>query len=208
MISFDEIKKYLPQYLSPGADEYLFQELDQFPDNIDYRLYTTDLRYENTIYQGNGLRNLMIIDLPDTNIYHVNSVVISNTCDLFQENRRPSPSRLCYTPIVSLRKYEKFLRENGVYKAQALENHISAIKNQFLTQIFFLPKYGALEEDSIIFFDRIQNCDNESIDRSNPIDIRLFTLSNYGHYLFLFKFSMHFTRFTEDIDRGMAIGPN
>ena len=35
MIGFEEIKKYLPQYLSKEASENLFAELENFPENID-----------------------------------------------------------------------------------------------------------------------------------------------------------------------------
>lgn len=35
MISIDEIKKYLPQYLSPESERQLFEELKRFPENID-----------------------------------------------------------------------------------------------------------------------------------------------------------------------------
>jgi hypothetical protein len=38
MISLEEIRKYLPKYLSADAQEDLFAELKTFPENMDQRL--------------------------------------------------------------------------------------------------------------------------------------------------------------------------
>ena len=65
MISFEEIQKYLPKYLSQTAEQKLFGELEQFPDNIDKRFYTYLLKEEVIIYQGDGFKDVMIINLPD-----------------------------------------------------------------------------------------------------------------------------------------------
>jgi hypothetical protein len=40
------------------------------------------------------------------------------------------------------------------------------------------------------------------ISRESLKQQRIFSLSNYGFYLFLFKLSIHFTRFGEAVDRG------
>lgn len=49
MIPFEEIKKYLPQYLSVPSQENLFEELKSFPDNIDQRFYSDLLARHTTI---------------------------------------------------------------------------------------------------------------------------------------------------------------
>lgn len=48
---FEEFRTYLPKYLSADAQHDLFEELKQFPENIDGRLYTTKLQHEQTMYQ-------------------------------------------------------------------------------------------------------------------------------------------------------------
>ena len=59
MIDFDEIKKYLPKYLSREATEKLFQDLKDFPENIHKKFYGNVLNNENDLFQGDG-----ILDLP------------------------------------------------------------------------------------------------------------------------------------------------
>jgi len=38
------------------------------------------------------------------------------------------------------------------------------IRKQKLTQVFFLPKYGDILDDSLIYFDRIFSIENEFVD--------------------------------------------
>ena len=40
MTSFEDIKKYLPQYLSDNDAKQLFSALKDFPNNIDSRFYS------------------------------------------------------------------------------------------------------------------------------------------------------------------------
>lgn len=204
MTSIDEIERYLPKYLSPESQKNLFNELDCFPANIDKRMYTHNLEDKELVFQGDGLKELLVINLPDTVCANAKAIVISNTCDIDQENKRYFPSRLCYTPLFSLRKYEEGLRAKRIYSAEQLTSHIETIKTQKITQIFYLPASEKLEEDSIAFFDRLHNCDNNYVQRNELCEKRLFTLSNYGLYLFLLKLSIHFTRIQEGIERGAA----
>ena len=64
MISLEEIRKYLPKYLSADVQEDLFAELKTFPDNMDQRLYTKALDGETNIFQGDGMKDLLFVNLP------------------------------------------------------------------------------------------------------------------------------------------------
>jgi hypothetical protein len=209
MLSLEEIKIYLPKYLSPESEENLFDQLKQFPENIDDRLYTNYVLEPQLIYQGDGIEGLLVVNLPDTQIRPVRGMILSNTCDVDERNKRLFPSSLVYAPIFNLEKYQKGLLASEVLKdAGQIEDHIYAIKKQRITQIFYLPKGGALENESIVFLDRVNSCDNSFLSKVEIKDIRLFTLSNYGLYLFIFKLSVHFTRITEGIDRSPHSAPS
>jgi hypothetical protein len=110
-----------------------------------------------------------------------------------------------YAPLFLLNKYRDSLFkchvETGKKDAATIENHISDIRRQAVTHIFYLPSGEGIKEESIIFFDRMNNCDNDLVDREKLSERRIFTLSNYGFYLFLFKLSVHFTRIREGVDR-------
>lgn len=207
---FEDLKTYLPKYLSDDNVKKLFDELQSFPNNIDGRMYTDILDNENILFQGDGFKGFPIINLPNAKVYENASVIIlSNTCDIDSTNTRNFPSLICYAPIFSFDKYISQVRRDKLSKNSGdfsktetdIKNHIEAIKAQKITQIFYLPKGKGLPEDSIVFFDRINNCSNHFISRDNLKSKRLFVLSNYGFYLFLVKLSIHFTRIQEKVDR-------
>ena len=51
MTDFEEIKKYLPKYLSEESTKTLFEDLKAFPDNINNRFYSNVLDDELTIFR-------------------------------------------------------------------------------------------------------------------------------------------------------------
>lgn len=201
IISLEQIKIYLPKYLSPESERQLFEEIAQFPDNIDRRFYTTRFWHEDTILQGDGIKDLLVVNLPDTKIAPAPSVIMSNTCDISLDNVRMFPNAICYAPIFNMRKYRDSLLQRRVKSEESIEQHLDTIRKQRITQIFYLPKGSKLEDESLVFLDRINNCQNEAVSRRELSEKRLFTLSNYGAWLFLLKLSIHFTRFMDRVDR-------
>lgn len=202
MIALDDIRVFLPKYLSEESTTSLFDELTQFPLNIDSRFYSSTFSYSNHILQGDGLDGMLLVNLPDTKIGTGKAIIISNSCDIDLSNPRLFASSICYCPIFNLNKYEAMLKSKYPdLLGGKIPQHIHEIKSQRVSQIFFLPAGGGLREDSFVFFDRICNCNNLGIDRTTLNSRKIFTLSNYGFYLFLFKLSIHFTRIRESIDR-------
>ncbi len=205
MTSIEEIKKYLPQYLSASATVSLFEELKQFPSNIDQRIYTESLKGESIIFQGDGLMGLLYVNLPDTTSKPLLGMIFSNTCDTDEKNDRLFDARISFAPIFNLNKYkcaliEKYVNSNKK-TIHAIDSHINDIKKQNISQIFYLPKGSGLENDSIVFLDRINNLPSGYFSKNQILENRLFTLSDYGFYLFLFKLSVHFTRIRESVQR-------
>ncbi len=193
------IEQFLPKYLSPKDQRELLKCLEDFPDNLNSRFYSQHLRDENYIFQGDGFRDLPVIDLPNKTIQYSNCIITSNTCDLDINNKRLAPTRITYAPIINLNKYIGLLVNSDIDKDR-IQNHIAAIKKQEVTQIFYLPEIKGMNE-SIVYFDRINNCSNKIISKENITDKRIYTLSNYGFYLFLLKLSISFTRIQEGVNR-------
>ena len=199
---FDDIKLYLPKYLSETSTKDLFNKIGKFPDNIDHSLYSDILADEAVIFQGDGLRNLLVVNLPDEKIGKAPAIVLSNTCDIDTNNLRGYfSSQIVYATIFSLDKYKKKLIEKKIKDENSIMQHIESIRKQLITQILYLPIGSGLDYEGIVFLDRINHCDNNYIKRSELKDKRLFSLSNYGFYLFLIKLSIHFTRTQEQVDR-------
>jgi len=204
MISFEDIKIYLPKYLTPESEYELFSELNAFPDNIDDRLYTNFGLDKNLIYQGDGLEGLLYVSLPDKTIGEgKRAMVFSNSCDIDIHNKRFYASNIIYSPIFEFSKYSAFLKQNVNLNEAAIEDHLSMIRRQRITSIFYLPSGSGLSSESLVFFDRINTCDLKFIFENRVHSNKIFTLSQYGLYLFIIKLSIHFTRLNEHLDRNM-----
>ena len=141
------------------------------------------------------------MNLPSHEVRSTPAMILSNTCDISPSNERLLPSRVVYAPILQLEKYKQLLLCNTQKEQQVIDNHIKSIKNQFISNIFYLPKGINLEHDSIVFLDRLNNCPAGILTEEEIKKKKLFTLSNYGFYIFLIKISIHFTRIREEVDR-------
>jgi hypothetical protein len=194
----EDFKQYLPKYLSPAATKKLFAELEQFPRNMDERLYTTRLRGEATVFQGDGLDALPVTNLPDETVGRAKVMVLSNTCDMDAANPRWMPARIIYCPVISLHAYERLLARTG---SGISSSHFDDIRAQRVSNMFYLPKTRGTGEEAIALLDRVNNCDLKILTPAEVPDRRLFTLSDYGFYLFLYKLSIHFTRIREGVPR-------
>lgn len=102
-----------------------------------------------------------------------------------------------YCPFIKFDKYADLVRESGVYASdEAVNTYLENIRSQRITSLFYLPSNGIIE-DSIVRLDQINNC---SLDVTREMDIpgdRLFSLSFYGHYVFLVKLTVHLSRLRE-----------
>ena len=124
MITEDELKKYLPKYLSEENYKTLLAELKSFPYNIDGRMYTSMLD-KNVIFQGDGLKKMPIIDLVNIErgvknvklfdfIKHlVIWIYLILVCFLLS---------IMYAPIINLTTYISVLQKQGVNSSK-IENH-------------------------------------------------------------------------------------
>ena len=199
---FEDLKTYLPKYLSPQAQHNLFAELSQFPNNINSRLYSFRLQNESTLFQGDGLASLWVADLPSQAIGKARVMVLSNSCDIAPDNKRLLGPRLLYCPIISLAKLAAFLQnQRTIPGGLHLPGYLDGVRRQRNSSMFYLPKNERLGEEAVALLDRINNCDAQAVDIKELLSRRLFTLSDYGFYLFLFKLSLHLTRIREGVSR-------
>ena len=77
---------------------------------------------------------------------------------------------------------------------------MTSIKEQKVTGIFFLPAGGGLQEDHIALLDDIYTMPGKVFEEEKAKS-KAFTLSQIGFYLFVFKLSVHFCRFQEQVAR-------
>ena len=194
-LSLKEIELYLPKYLSPETKNELFSNLDGLPKSFDMFIKDNSLNIQELL-QGDGI----IINLQNK---EMRIMIISNSCDIDPNNTRIFESHMLYTPIFSIDRYRESLIKSGISEDR-IKNHINDIKEQKITQIFYIPKSNStfLEEDCFIFFDRINNIPLKNLyNKDKPKYQKIFSLSQTAFYIFLIKISINFTRMMEGIDR-------
>lgn len=197
--SLEEIRKFLPTFLSQGSETAFLEELRHFLKSENNPFYTQALYDKPYLFQGDGLEGLLIIKLPDTSIALAKGLILSNSCDINPENERLFDASLCYAPIFSFPAYLQSLRTN--FEKDKVDAHEQAIRRQAITQIFFLPQGGKLDNDAIVFLDRIISVANDTVERETLADRRLFTLSDFGAWLLTLKLSIHLCRIRDKVDR-------
>lgn len=199
------IGDYLPKYLSAESFKTIKKELESFPtDGTKSTIYTSLLKEAKMLFQGDGIAKLPYFDAQSRRVLDDKpGIIISNTCDMSIENERLESINICFAPLLRLEKYKKrLLTKHG---SEKVEEHIKLIKKQTITHILYLPMGGSLEYEAIILLDKICNVDNSFINRNTLIHNRLFSLSDFGNYLFLLKMSIHFTRIRERVDRNAGM---
>lgn len=196
----EELRLYLPKYLSEDGETSLIKAIRSFPKISYDQFYTTQLQDTPTIYQGDGISSLTVVNIHKGEFKKSNCMVFSNTCDIDPTNKRFFSSQILYSPIVQIQDYKKLLSNGGLTENQ-INGHLDSIKKQEITQIFYLPKFHGILNESIVFLDRLNNYPVNKIDPEKAMQNRLFTLSDFGNYLFVFKLSIHFSRIKDRVER-------
>jgi hypothetical protein len=194
-IQFEQVRLYLPQYLSPDRQQGLWDELKAFPNNRS--IYSTRNEDPDAL-QGDGWRGFVAIDFHSLDRKTVSGLVLSNSCDLSLANKRTTTPNITFVPLMKLQRYLAVLENNG-QSDQQRANVAASIRRQEVTSVMHLPAiHGQMEESLALFGDvRSQPLDHFTVGNHSL----LFRLSDFGFYLFLFKLSIHFTRMLEGIER-------
>lgn len=200
---FNKLKDYLPKYLSKEGEEKLFSDLKDFITTKQIKNF-----YSNKVFldilQGDGIQDLLIINLPSERIEKQKGIILSNTCDLDRKNKSFISSRIIYCPIIKFTKFIEILKRREPSEKNKIEDYASEIKNQKISQFFYLPVSDNLQEESIVLLDRINNCQLEHYKLDDLLAKRLFSLSDTGFYLFVYKLSIHLMRIRENVRRWEA----
>jgi hypothetical protein len=203
---FEDIRRYLPQYLSDGALGNLFNELEGFPSNIDSRMYSFVSDYKEIALQGDCFRGVRFVNLnslgEDLSQKDITVMTITNTCDADVTGKtRVASNNVCYCPVYNLEKFCSRLLKSGT-NMERVRGYSEKLREQAISNAFYLPS-GPLGYEAFIFFDQINYLSAATFsERVNVASSKAFSLSDYGFYMFLVKLSIHFTRMGEAIERG------
>lgn len=192
----DDIKKFFPTYLTDTKKAELAEALEKFNASTS-PLYTT--HDTGDLLQGDVWSGLEIIEFESASRRWIHGIVLSNSCDVDDENARHLPPSLIIAPLVKLSQLERLLLENGI-AASVVESKVKAMEKQQITSVFYLPTAFCLHEPHVILLDQVHSIPLNKFKEKKDTK-RHFSLNMLGFYLFIFKLSMHFCRLHENVDR-------
>lgn len=200
-LTAENIRDQIPYYLTKEQKDGLIKALSDFPSGMNY--YT---KYHPTeMLQGDCWTPLYLFNYATGERKTTKGILLSNSCDISPENKRDTPTRILFSPLIRLESYIKKLEESKISK-ESIDSKISAIKEQKVSSIFFLPRGGDLNDDHIAVLDDIHTIPADAFAKQENRS-KLTTLSLHGFYLFLLKLSIHFCRFHEKLDRDQETNP-
>ncbi len=197
----ESIQKQIPFYLTAEDQQVLVGELEAIEGGgaVDYRLNDHRDTFREVMLQGDGWCGFQLFLFDTGERCYVRGVVLSNSCDVDPENPRDVPARLIFAPLVKLSAYEALLAKSGI-NPEKVGAKIAAIKAQKTTNIFFLPASDSLSEDYVVRLDEAHSMPVAAHIGGGKRE-KLFTLSNTGFYMLVFKLSVHFCRLQEKVNR-------
>lgn len=202
----EALQKQIPYYLTAEpAQKVLVAELKALSEGATTKGYFIPRGYAphaTAMLQGDGWRGFQVFSFATGNRNAVRGIVLSNSCDVSLENERVLPPRVTFAPIVKLSKIQQRFAASGL-NGEQIESRLQAIRSQSITNIFYLPKDGPLEDEYIALLDDLHSMPVEAHNKDTAE--KLFTLSMVGFYLFVFKLSVHFCRLHENVDRSPNI---
>lgn len=191
----------IPYYLTAEDQKVLLDELKAIScgGTAKYLLSTYRDSFKEMMLQGDGWRGFQLFLFETGERRSVRGIVLSNSCDVDLNNPREVPARVIFAPLVKLAAFKALLNASGI-GADRVDDKIAAVKAQKTSNIFYLPAGGVLEEDYIVRFDEAHNMPVAAHTASSDRE-KLFTLSNTGFYMLVFKLSVHFCRLQEKVNR-------
>lgn len=197
----DSLQEHIPFYLTAEDKRVLLRELEAIASGGSANYFLNSYRdsFASEMLQGDGWQGFQLFLFSSGERRSVRAMVLSNSCDVDPSNRRDVPPWVVFAPLVKLSAYRAMLQESKKGE-EIINDKIKSIKAQKSTNIFYLPAGNYLDEDYIVPLDHIHSMPlglhEQSSDRT-----KLFTLSNVGFYMLVFKLSVHFCRLQENINR-------
>lgn len=191
----EEIQEQIPYYLTKEAGEGILKELESYSEKTQIILN----RESEGFLQGDGWRGFKLFDFHSGKLINTKGIIISNSCDIAPENKRDFPAKITFAPLIKMKKIEELFRKSGLNQ-ETTEQKIQSIREQKSTSFFFIPSQIGLDDEYAVWFNDIHSMPMQTFIESESRE-KTFTLNMTGFYLFLFKLSIHFCRFHENVDR-------
>jgi hypothetical protein len=192
----DDFRRQIPEYLTDSKKDKLTQELLAF-NSSSSPLYTT--HFEHDLLQGDVWSGFEILDFESGARRWIRGIVLSNSCDVSDDNLRHLPASLIIAPILKMSRLADRLKAAGI-SSDRIESKLRAIENQQVTNMFYLPSSSCLSEAHVALLDQTFSVPYPAFKQRKEKN-KEFSLNLLGFYLLVFKLSVHFCRLQENVDR-------
>lgn len=193
-ISGFNYKDFLPYYLTDDQKRGLAVALKDYSGRSN--IFTQ--AFPDELFQGDCWEGIPHITLSGRK-ENIQAIILSNTCDISQENVRHVPVHVSYAPLIGLDAYEKMLLSK--LPEREAKDKIGAIKAQHITNLLYLPASVQGTVDSIAMLDMVSSIPFKAFEaQADKRKVR--SLNQLGFYLLSFKLSIHFCRMHEGVYRG------
>ncbi len=195
----DTLRRQIPYYLTAApAQKELVGELKALNEGamVGYYLHKLSDPHGDNMMQGDGWPGFQLFSFQSGDRSSVRGIVMSNSCDVSPDNDRALSPKVTFAPIVKLSAIRNRLEQRDFTPAQ-IDGKLQSIRTQSVTSIFYLPADAPLDEEYVALLDDLHSMPVAAYEKNE----KLFTLSMAGFYLFVFKLSVHFCRFNENVDR-------
>ncbi|WP_373945035.1 hypothetical protein [Paracoccus marcusii] len=190
----------LPGYLTDETDKKtIAKELAGLMAGArrGYILSQANDKFSGEMLQGDAWKGCPVYSFDIGGVRNVKALILSNSCDVSLDNKRATPPKVTFAPLIRLDKLEERLLQAGL-SGEAVNAKLDSIRSQIATDVFFLPAEGPLEHDYCVL---LQDIHSAPLARHLESASKMFTLSMAGFYLFIFKLSIHFCRLHENVNR-------
>jgi hypothetical protein len=205
-----ELDKFLPLYYDLETRERIKSGLAGFYNRkekpFEYpKFYTNDS--PDYLLQSDLLNSVRTVSWSrshnDFYPIYTSAILISNTCDIVQENERDyNEKQALIAPMLDINLFFKEMFDEG-YNQQQIDEMHSVFKNQSISNILYLPPNFINGNEYLVWLDKICWVPPGQLNGgyASIIDNRFLGLTNWAFYLFLFKITFHFARLGRDNDR-------
>lgn len=195
----EDLERGIPAYLSRADKEALVAALRDFPHGRQNRPYFYRSADPEPL-QGDLWRGLEVFRFEDGAKKRVVGMLVSNSCDISEGNKRHFPPKVSFAALIPISKYRDALLKNGISE-EKITAHLTEVRAQGVTSLFYLPAEEGLEAEHVAVLQDLHSIPLASF-HDDAKKLRVASLNQLAFYLFLFKLSIHFCRFLEGVDRG------
>lgn len=186
----EDFQRQLPPFLTSAKKQEILDAIKDFPEKFNPYQYVKEDPFAE---QGDIFADVPFYFYENNKKEHKIAMVLSNACDISPENKRYAPVKVITALLLKFDRFSDLIRRN--LPSSSAESIERDIKSQKITNMMYLPKGAALQEDYILKFDCLTSIPLKEF-LTNRGE-RLARLSLFGYYMLLFKLSVHFCRFPE-----------